>query len=59
MLTTGAGLVRLTRFAKERGIPERTLRDWQRRNLLNRETGLHHVGTIVLSIPANSIILGG
>jgi hypothetical protein len=51
MLTTGTELVRLTRFAKERGIPERTLRDWGRRGFLNRETGLHHVGTIVFIHP--------
>ena len=44
-------LVRLTVFARERGIPERTLRDWQRRKLLNRETGLHHVATIVFINP--------
>lgn len=49
--SVGSALVRLTQFARERGIPERTLRDWQRRKLLNRDTGLHHVGAIVFINP--------
>jgi hypothetical protein len=50
-LKSSEGLIRLTRFAKERGIPERTLRDWARRGHLNQQTGLHHIGTIVFIHP--------
>jgi hypothetical protein len=50
-LKSSAGLVRLTRFARERGIPEGTLRGWQRRKLLTQKTGLHYVGSVLFIHP--------
>jgi TATA-binding protein-associated factor Taf7 len=44
-------LVRLTRFARERGIPERTLGDWRDKQLLNRATGLHTIGATLFIHP--------